>query len=309
MGCLDFVERVELEMNSEKRIVGLGEILWDVFPDRRLFGGAPANFSAHAVALGATVSMVSAVGRDELGTRALEELRNRGIDTDTVAIKDSLTGTVNITLDTQGEATYIFASNAAWDHLNWSERHEALALKTDAVAFGSLGQRSRSPRECIRKFVESTPHDCLRIFDVNLRQDFYSKGLIHDSLYLANILKLNDEELEILFPARGNRNLYDRLKTLCADFDLNLVALTRGTEGAIIVNKQEISECRGVATEVKDTVGAGDAFTAVLAHGLLAGIPIDHINRHACRTAAFVCSQAGATPELPEELKKFLTDE
>ena len=250
--------------------------------------------------------MVSAVGRDELGTQAMEELQKRGVISDTVAINEFPTGSVRITLDENGKADYLFALNTSWDNLTWTDKIEKLALRTDAVAYGTLGQRSLQSRECIERFIEATASNCLRIFDVNLRQEFFSMELVKNSLKRANILKLNDEELEVLFPNSGSADLCNRLQSIRSEYCLDLVALTRGAEGAILVAQQETSECGGFTTEVKDTVGAGDAFTAVLARGILTGATLDQINRCACRTAAFVCSRNGATPQLPKELRESL---
>lgn len=290
-------------MNQSPVIVGIGEILWDVFPDESRFGGAPANFAAHCASLGAEVSMVSAVGGDELGRRALEELAARRINADCVARSAQPTGTVRVTLDDAGKADYVFAADTAWDRLEWTDDLGALAARADAVCFGSLGQRS--PRSChtIRRFVGSTPLESLRIFDVNLRQHFYNDDTIDDSLFLANILKLNDEEIDVVDPEGAGVEAVARLEALRQKHELQLVALTRGDKGALLVGESGVSDLPGVAAEVKDTVGAGDSFTAVLAHGLLSGVPLDEINRRASEVAAYVCAQNGATPKLPEKLR------
>ena len=290
-------------MNQPPVIVGLGEILWDVFPDERRFGGAPANFAAHCAALGAEVAMVSAVGEDDLGRRALEELAARNVNSDCVARSARPTGTVQVTLDVAGKADYVFAADTAWDRLEWTNELRALAARADVVCFGSLGQRS--PRSCqtIRRFVGSAPNDSLRIFDVNLRQHFYNDDTLDDSLFLANLLKLNDEEIDIVDPEGCDAEPVARLQALREQHELHLVALTRGDQGALLVGENSVSDLPGVPADVKDTVGAGDAFTAVLAHGLLRSVPLDEINRRACEIAAYVCSQNGATPDLPESLR------
>ena len=283
-------------------IVGLGEILWDVFPDGPRFGGAPANFACHVAALGGTAEMVSAVGRDALGERALAELGNRRVGTQGVYRDERRpTGTVTVSLDGDGHASYEFAADTAWDALPWSEELAQLAERTSAVGFGTLGQRSEASRETIRRFVAATPTTALRIFDVNLRPPFVSDAVILESLALANVLKLNDEELPAVAALCGlSGPEVEVMRELADRFTLRAVALTRGPNGAVLLRDGRVSEQPGIETQVVDTVGAGDAYTAVLALGLLQRRNLDAINRGACQVAAFVCSQSGATPQLPD---------
>ncbi|MBG85294.1 MAG: carbohydrate kinase [Verrucomicrobiales bacterium] len=292
---------------SAPLVVGLGEILWDVFPDGAKFGGAPANFAVHCAALGADVSMVSAVGQDQLGDRAIEGLRSRNVSTDFVQQPDFPTGTVDVQVDSGGHASYVFAPNTAWDNLVFTDELRAQAERTDVVCFGSLGQRSPSSRMTICKFVEATRKDALRIFDVNLRQNFYSDEVIRLSLEISNVLKLNDEEVDTV--RRGDGSQIERLKDVREKFELQLVALTRGEDGAVLITESEVIECAGVPTEVVDTVGAGDAFTAALAMGLFGDVPLRKIGPRASELASYVCSQKGATPELPDELKSLFGSE
>jgi fructokinase len=293
-------------MSHKPTVVGLGEILWDVFPEGPRFGGAPANVACHAAQLGASASMVSAVGPDELGDKAIRALKEKGVETSRVAESNFPTGIVNVQLDKAGKASYQFAADTAWDHLEWSTGLETLAGKTQAVCFGTLGQRSEMSRQTIHEFVKSVPADSLRVFDINLRPPFYTDAIIRDSLAIANILKLNDDELPILARLSGLRGSdVEILKALSEQQKLRLVALTRGDQGAVLCRGEEISDCPGFPTTVADTVGAGDAFTAALVIGLLNNRPLDAINEAACKIAAFVCSQPGATPELPSNLKTF----
>ena len=289
---------------SEKlpAIVGLGEILWDVFPDGPRFGGAPANFACHVAGLGGTAEMVSAVGRDELGERALEELHKRNVGTCGVhRHADRATGVVTVSLDDDGHASYAFAADTAWDALPWSDDLARLAARTSAVCFGTLGQRSDCSRETIRRFVAATEPTTLRIFDVNLRPPFVSDAVILESLALANVLKLNDEELPALAAlCAWTGSDVEIMQKLADRFTLRAVALTRGAAGAALLRGGQVSEHPGIETHVVDTVGAGDAYTAVLTLGLLEGRNLDAINRLACQVAAFVCSQSGATPQLPD---------
>ena len=292
-------------MDARFKVVGLGEVLWDVFPEGPRFGGAPANFACHAAMLGAEAFVVSRVGDDELGDRALASLRGHGVDAEFVARDANRpTGTVRVEVDKVGKPRFDIGADVAWDHVAWSDALATLAGRADAVSFGTLGQRGEQSRQTIRRFLAATRLECLRIFDINLRQQFYDQQLVLDSMALANALKLNDDELSIVAPMLGVAGPErDALATLRERFGLNLVALTRGEHGAVLVSASAISECEGTPTAVKDTVGAGDSFTAALTLGWLQGRDLDTIVRHACRVASFVCSQAGATPPLPEELR------
>ena len=290
---------------ADFRIAGIGEVLWDVFPEAAHFGGAPANFACHAASLGAESWMVSAVGADDFGDRALDALRFRNVECGHVARDPRhATGRVLVTLNKLAQASYEFAADTAWDHLAWSDDIAALAGRCDAVCFGTLGQRSPVSRETIRRFVEATPQTALRIFDVNLRQRFYDAETIRASLQIATAVKLNDEELPIVGELCGLRAVTPRemLIELATTFDLRLAALTRGPRGSLLIAGGEEDECAALHATVVDTVGAGDAFTATLVSGFLRGLPLAAINRHANAVAAYVCSQNGATPALPKKL-------
>lgn len=295
-------------MSTRPTIVGLGEVLWDVFPDGPRFGGAPANFACSAAQLAgsrAAVWMAGSVGLDDLGTRALAELRSHGVVTDCVTQAPHPTGQVLVELDAAGHATYTFAAGTAWDNLTWSHELAALAARSDVVCFGTLGQRSEISRKTIQRFVRETPPSCLRVFDINLRPPFWSADVVLESLELANILKLNDAELPVLrellaLPGTDR----DVLKQLCERYSLKMVALTRGAAGSILLSSDgRCSELAGTPVEVVDTVGAGDAFTAALAVGLLEGMPLPALHDWAARVAAFVCTQPGATPRIPDSVR------
>jgi fructokinase len=295
-------------MNARPVIAGIGEVLWDVYPGSAHFGGAPANFACHAASLGGEAWMVSAVGTDELGDRALDSLRQRGVECASVTRDPKhATGRVLVTLDATGQASYEFAADTAWDHLVWSSQLASLARRCDAVCFGTLGQRSPISRDTIRRFVEATPPTTLKVFDVNLRQRFYDAETIESSLQIASALKLNGEELPIVAELCGikARMPRDMLMELMGRYDLRLAAITHGRDGALLMAAGEESECPAVPTIVVDTVGAGDAFTATLVSDFLRGLPLVEINRHANTVASFVCSQPGATSPLPASLLEF----
>lgn len=287
-------------------IVSIGEILWDLFPDGPRFGGAPANFARSCSALSrqASVMMASAVGQDELGELAIAELTEHEVNTSLISKLTQPTGTVNVSLDGAGSASYEFAANCAWDNLVWSADLELAAMHPSAVCFGTLSQRTGTSRATIQRFIGATPQATLRIFDVNLRPPHFDNETIDQSLRLANVVKLNDEELTVLaetYSLCGSTRT--QLESLAERFELEAVALTRGPDGAAILKGNKMSEHPGIATKVADTVGAGDAFAAALTVGLLEGRALNDINQSACEVAAFVCSQQGAAPRLPQQFR------
>lgn len=292
---------------TQPLVLGLGEILWDVFPDGPRFGGAPANFAcnfAGLAGLSARVAMVSAVGDDPLGHKALEALTERHVSTDGIATSQQPTGTVLVTLDAAGHAGYEFAEHTAWDNLVWHDSLDALAHNASAVCFGTLGQRSAVSRETIRRFVRETPERCLRVLDINLRPPYWSGDVVLASLQMANVLKLNEDELSVvaeLLSLTGSE--IELLGLLVERFRLKAAVMTRGAHGAVLMSEGQVSEHPGRQVNVIDTVGAGDSFTATVVLGLLRGLPLDRINAWAGVVAAWVCSQPGATPAIPDHLR------
>lgn len=288
-------------------VVALGELLWDKFPEGARFGGAPMNFAHHACQFGADCWVVTAVGEDDFGSRALDQLRRSHVHVDHVAVHPTLpTGSVDVKLDEQGVASYHFHELEAWDDLKWSEQLQQLAERCDAVCFGTLGQRNPTSRETITRFVQSTPASTLRVLDLNLRPPYYDQQVIGESLRLANTLKLNEDELQSLakhFELTGNTEV-QQSQSLANTFELQLVAVTRGSRGSLLVRDGQIDEVDAPPTEVMDTVGAGDSFTAAVIMGSLAGESLESINRLGATTAAYVCTQSGATPSLPDELRR-----
>jgi fructokinase len=285
-------------------VLAIGEILWDLLPAGRQLGGAPANFAIHARALGAEARLISRVGDDPLGAEILERLARQGLPTDTVPRDpDAPTGTVAVAIGPDGQPRFTICEGVAWDRIDAGPAELAAAAAADAVCFGSLAQRSERSRRAIRAVVSATRPSALRIFDVNIRPPFVDPEVVAGSLALANVLKLNDEELPRVADMLGlPGGTEERLAGLAARFELSLVVYTRGAGGSLLLGEGVWSDHPGFATEVSDTVGAGDAFTAVVATGLLRGWSLDEINRRANRVAAYVCSQPGATPPLPSAL-------
>lgn len=292
-------------------VVGIGEILWDIMgpgkgggEPRKQMGGAPANFAFHAGSLGMQGITVSAVGDDMQGGEIIEQLRRLGLSTEYVSIDhDHPTGTVSVELDEHGKPTYTIHEGVAWDYVPSTPALTVLAGSCDAVCFGSLAQRSESSRSTILSYLANTRDDALRVFDINLRRRFYTKAVVEQSLTLANILKINDEELPVvceLLGIQGDEG--DALRELACMFGLRAIALTRGPAGSLLLAGHEVSTHPGFTARVVDTVGAGDSYTAAFVCGLLRGHSLDRINEHANRVAAFVCSREGACPELPETL-------
>ena len=293
------------------RIVGVGEVLWDIFPDGPRLGGAPANFTYHAGALGAEATLVSRVGKDRLGSDALNRLSQLGVTTGCVEVDPILpTGTVSVGLDSGGQPRFTIHENVAWDALVGSRSSRQAVGIADAICFGSLAQRSEIARKTIRALVAESPSASLRIFDVNLRQHFYSTETLEASLELANVLKVNETELPRLaelFSLAGDEQT--QIRNLACRFGLRTIAYTRGGRGSCLYSDGGWSEHPGFPVKVVDTVGAGDAFTAAMTHGLLAGWDLHRINDMANQVATFVCSQSGAMPELPESIRaEFLGD-
>ena len=287
-------------------LVGLGEILWDVLPDGKQLGGAPANFAYHAQAMGERSIVVSCVGDDELGKEILSSLDELQLQRQYIAVDSShSTGTVTVKLDEGGKPDYIIHENVAWDYIRSNPALLSLAAKTNAVCFGSLCQRSPVSRKTIRSFLAATSADCIRVFDINLRQSYFNREIINTMLELSNVLKLNDEELAVVANLLGiTGSETNILSQLAERYALRLIALTRGASGSRLYAQGEDSNHQGFPAQIADTVGAGDSFTAAMTLGLLNSKNLDTINKYANRVASFVCSQSGATPKLPDDLMK-----
>jgi fructokinase len=293
-----------MEPPSNFRILGLGEVLWDLLPNGRQLGGAPSNFAYHARALGADASIISRVGEDDLGREALQRLRQLGLPTDLVQTDPAHpTGAASVEVDAAGQPRFVIHENTAWDWLEETAAAQRAVSAADALCFGTLAQRNRSTRNTLRALIAVAPPTALRIFDVNLRGDYFCTALIRESLALANALKLSDAELPQIASMLGlSGNTRDVIARLAADFRLRVVACTRGDHGSLLWHDGEWSEHPGIPAQVQDTVGAGDSFTAAMTLGLLLGWELDRVNQGANEVASFVASSAGATPRIPERL-------
>lgn len=286
-------------------VVGVGELLWDWLPSGKKLGGAPANFAHHANQLGARSAVVSSVGDDPAGREIFRQLGILGIPVETVSIHPSLpTSTVTVKLDAQGIPSYEIHENVAWDEIVVNPAAARAVAAADAIIFGSLAQRSTRSSEVILSLLKSASASALRVFDINLRQHYFSRGIIEQGLQAADVLKLNDVELVFLAKLLGLRgNERQQLEQLLKSYELKWAALTRGARGSLLCSGDEVSDNPGVSATIVDTVGAGDAYTACLTLGLLRGWNLDLINRRANELAAFVCSSAGATPVLPGAMR------
>lgn len=284
-------------------VVGLGEALWDVLPDGRKLGGAPANFAYHAGQFGIDTLAVSALGKDSLGDETCKELEKKGLR-HVMPRLDYPTGTVQVTLDKSGVPAYDIKEGVAWDNIPFTPEIEEIAHNCRAVCFGSLAQRNKVSRETIRKFVKATPKDCMRIFDINLRQSFYTKEVIQESLRLCNVLKINDEELVTIGRMFGypGLDMSNKCWLLLGKYNLDVLVLTCGINGSYVFTRGEMSFQTTPKVKVADTVGAGDSFTGSFCAALISGMPIAEAHKLAVDVSAYVCTQNGAMPVLPVEL-------
>ena len=290
-------------------VVGMGEALWDMLPEGRKLGGAPANFAYHVSQFGLDSRVVSAVGDDELGNEILANFAEKQLECQIEKVAYP-TGTVLVTLDEKGVPCYEIKEGVAWDNIPYTPALENLAKQTRAVCFGSLAQRNAVSRETINRFIDEMPQDenILKIFDINLRQHFYSKELIEASLKKSNVLKINDEELVVVGEMFGFAEIdfQDKCWILLAKYNLKMLILTCGTEGSYVFTPGEVSFLETPQVQVADTVGAGDSFTGAFVAAILNGKTVKDAHRLAVDVSAFVCTQNGAMPELSEELKNRL---
>lgn len=299
-------------MEKKRLILGLGELLWDLLPEGPRLGGAPANFAVMAGQLGNHAAILSRIGRDDLGRQAIDRLNPMPVDLSCLQVDPAhQTGKVTVSFD-DGQPKYQIHQPAAWDFLELSDEWVSLAERADAICFGSLAQRSVASRQTIQTLVAETPDACIRVFDVNLRTPFFSSEVIQESLELATVLKMSDEELPQLLsliglPADENPE-NDRLRLgaerLLSEFpELKMVAVTRGSRGSLLVRRQDSSDHPGFPVKVADPVGSGDAFTAAITHYLLRGANLPTLNEAGNRWGAWLASQSGAMPALSDTVR------
>ncbi|WP_300804888.1 carbohydrate kinase [uncultured Duncaniella sp.] len=288
-------------------VVGMGEALWDVLPEGKKIGGAPANFAYHVSQFGLPGIAVSAIGDDALGREIVENFDDKKLTyhLDTVPYA---TGTVQVELDPAGVPQYEIKENVAWDNIPWTAELEEIARNTRAVCFGSLAQRNVVSRETIGKFLDSMPeeNDPMVVFDVNLRQGFYTKEILCESMKRCNVLKINDEELVTVSRMFGypGIDLQDKCWILLGKYNLKMLILTCGINGSYVFTPGNVSFQPTPKVEVADTVGAGDSFTAAFVSSILKGKSVEEAHRLAVATSAYVCTQNGAMPVLPAEYTK-----
>lgn len=288
----------------KRLVVGLGEVLWDMLPEGRKIGGAPVNFAYHAGQFGIDTMAVSAIGNDKLGEDTIAEMNGKHLNHIFPSVPYP-TGSVQVSLDEKGVPAYDIKENVAWDNIPFTNEIESVARNCRAVCFGSLAQRNAVSRNTIRKFIESTPSGCIRIFDINLRQNFYTSNVIRDSLEHCNILKINDEEIMLVSRMFNydSSNIENVCRTIMEDFSLEMVILTCGTKGSYIFTKGGVSFMPTPKVNVADTVGAGDSFTGSFCAAILRGLPVAEAHKKAVEVSAYVCTQNGAMPEIPESMK------
>jgi fructokinase len=288
-------------MTKPAVMIGLGEVLWDLLPSGRVLGGAPGNFAYMASVLGNEGIVASRVGNDDLGREACRVMQRLGLSTAYLQHDDRHeTGTAMVHLDNGGQPTFTIKEPVSWDFLQWTPEWEELASRADVICFGSLAQRSVVSAHTIESFLRSAPEKALRICDVNLRQSFYSRDVLSKSFRHAHIVKLNEPELgqvsKLLDLGTGNDEaLAQRLLGKCG---LRLVCVTRGDRGSLLVSETQTVEHRGFHVKVVDAIGAGDAFTACLAHYYLRGQSLENVSEFANRVASWVATQRGATPPI-----------
>ncbi len=292
------------------RIAGIGEILWDVFPNYKKLGGAPANFAYFIKKLGQYGVIASRIGHDPLGKEILGSLTGLGLDMDFIQVDlKHPTGTVDVKIDGSGQPDYIINENVAWDFLKLSHSWKELAGKTDVVCFGTLAQRSSESRKTITSFLKMVPDTAFKVLDLNLRQNFYSLKIILRSLELSTVLKLSKEELEILKHLMGSlieENDVDFCRGLMKRYGIRLVCITRGDGGSLVLNEKNYYDHPGYKVSVADTVGAGDAFTAAMVIQYLRGGTLEEISNSANKLGAWVCSKFGPTPVPDGGIENFL---
>ena len=287
-----------------KFVIGIGEALWDMLPEGKKLGGAPANFAYHASQFGLEGLAVSAIGHDALGEELIGQLEEHNLPYHLARV-DYPTGTVQVTLDAQGVPQYEIKTDVAWDNIPFDEELRALAKDCKAVCYGSLAQRSEVSRATIQAFLDATPVECLKVFDIHLRQNFYTKEILENAFRRCDILKINDEELVVIarlfnIPGLG---LDEKCWYMYKEYGLKMLILTCGTNGSYVFHEGGMSYQVTPKVEVADTVGAGDSFTGSFIGSILQGKSVAAAHETAVKVSAYVCTQKGAMPTIPDNLK------
>lgn len=282
-------------------IVGLGEALWDVLPEGKKIGGAPANFAYHAAQYGLDTLAISALGNDALGDEIKQKFAEKNLNVMMTRVPFP-TGTVQVELDAQGVPTYDIKEDVAWDNIPFTPELEEVARNCRAVCWGSLAQRNDVSRKTIAKFLKATPKDSMKIFDINLRQNFYTEGLLLESFKQCNILKINDEELVTIGRLFGypGLDMTNKCWLILGKYNLDALILTCGVNGSYVFTHGAMSYLETPKVNIADTVGAGDSFTGSFCAAYLSGLPISEAHRLAVETSAYVCTQNGAMPTIPQ---------
>ena len=295
-------------MNTDKKyVVGLGEVLWDVLPEGKKLGGAPANFAYHAGQFGLDTMAVSALGEDKLADETIQQIEDKHLPYALPRVPYP-TGTVQVELDNEGIPTYNIKENVAWDNIPFTEDIRSIAENCRAVCWGSLAQRNIVSRTSIYKFLEATPDDCLKIFDINLRQNFYTKEVIQESVKRCNILKIKDEELVLIGRLFGypGLDIENKCWLILGKYDLDMLVLTCGVNGSYVFSAGNMSYQETPKVTVADTVGAGDSFTGTFCAAILKGKSVEEAHKLAVEVSAYVCTQNGAMPQVPSEFTEKL---
>jgi fructokinase len=282
-----------------QNVIGIGELLWDILPSEKKLGGAPCNFVYHAQQQGANGMVISAIGDDNLGMEIMEVLKEKKIFTGLIQVNDRPTSKVDVTLSRGGVPEYCIHENVAWDYIKFNQKIAKKVAEADIICFGSLAQRSVISRQSIEKILKSCKADALIVYDINLRQSYFGKEIIENSLKLCNVLKLNEDELPIVSELLKLSSPDDagQIKELIKKYHLKLVAFTRGAEGSLLVTPTEKSELATLKVQVRDTIGAGDSFTAAMMVGFSKEQSLEELHRKAVEISGFVCASVGAMPD------------
>ncbi len=311
-GATEIGPRRSRTLKEQHLILGVGELLWDLLPEGQQLGGAPTNFAVMAGRLGNHAAILSRIGRDDLGRKAVEILDPLPADTAFLEVDPvHETGKVTVALE-NGQPHFTIHQPSAWDFLELSDQWMVVAERADAICFGSLAQRAHESRQTIQTLASQTSASCIRVFDVNLRAPFYSGEVIQESLELATVMKMNDGEVPQVLSLLGlpeyegapRDQLRHGAERLLDEFPtLQMVAITRGANGSLLVARDEWNEHPGYPVKVADTIGAGDAFTAAMTHYLLRGADLATLNEAGNRWGGWMATQSGATPPLPEAVR------